>query len=643
MISDEYRKLGMDRSITRRDFMNGVAVGITGASAAFRSLSAFAADPEPQPQLGASLEGEDASDYPPLRHGLRGNFPAAVDIFDPIRDGKYVQFPVADADITEEYDLVIVGAGISGLSAAYFYRMGLAPKYKILILDNHDDFGGHAKRNEFHYQGKTYLGYGGTMSIATPFPYSHGAKAMVRELGIDVTRNSEFANRTIEQHYHLGSAMFFDKEHFGEDRLVPGNGRLPWPEFLAKAPISDAARTDLIRLHGKNPDYMAGMSIAEKEAKLAKMSYEDFLLKYAKMSPDALPFFLGEGGRNNKHVDVTPALEAAERGSIGMDGLGLKFARRFSEGSYSFHFPDGNSSIARLIVSRLIPAAAPGKPDMTTIVQTKTDFSKLDLPDSDIRIRLSSPVVRVLHDGHPETAETVRIAYVNGGKTHAVRARNCILACYNRMIPYLMPEIPKEQKEALESPVKVPMMYTNVLIRKWTAFQKLGISRISAPGMYYPSVGIDSGTTLGGYQGVGTPEEAVLLHLTRSPNKPGVGLNRKQQQAAGQQELLKMTFEEHEFKIRDELSRVLAGGDFSAADDIVAITVNRWPYGYAYTYDTLGDPDVPLEERPHVIGRKRYGLVSIANSDAGAAAFTNQAMDEANRAVEEVFVRQGLC
>ena len=373
----------------------------------------------------------------------------------------------------------------------------------------------------------------------------------------------------------------------------------PWPEFLAKAPISDAVRADLIRLHGKNPDYMAGMSIAEKEAKLAKTSYQDFLLKYAKMTPDALPFFLGEGGRNNKHVDVTPALEAAERGSIGMDGLGLKFDRRFSEGSYSFHFPDGNSSIARLIVSRLIPAAAPGKPDMTTIVQTKTDFSKLDMPDSDIRIRLSSPVVRVLHDGHPESAETVRIAYVNGGKTYAVRARNCILACYNRMIPYLMPEIPKEQKEALETPVKVPMMYTNVLIRKWTAFQKLGVSRISAPGMYYPSVGIDAGTTLGGYQGVGTPEEPVLLHLTRSPNKPGVGLNRKQQQAAGQQELLKMAFEEHEFKIRDELSRVLSGGGFGAGGRYRrhhCQSLALWLC--AYTYDTLGDPDVSAGAAP---------------------------------------------
>jgi spermidine dehydrogenase len=280
---------------------------------------------------------------------------------------------------------------------------------------------------------------------------------------------------------------------------------------------------------------------------------------------------------------------------------------------------------------------------MNSIITAKVDYSQLDVPGADTRIRLSSPVVRVLHDGHPETAQSVRIAYLNGDKAYAVRAKNCILACYNRIIPYLMPEIPKEQKMALEYPVKVPMMYTNVLIKNWTAFQKLGVSRISAPGMYYTSVGIDAGTTVGGYQGVGTPDEPVLLHLTRSPNKPGAGLNRKQQNAAGQQELLNMTFEEHEFKIRDELGRMLAPGGFNPADDIVAITVNRWPYGYAYTYDTLGDPDVPLEERPHVIGRKRFGLVSIANSDAGAAAFTNQAMDEANRAVEEVYVRQGLC
>jgi spermidine dehydrogenase len=640
-MSDEYRKLGMDRAITRRDFMNGVAVGITGASAAFDALPAFA---EQAPSSGAAGADPDAATYPPVRRGLRGNLPSAVDVFDPMRDGKYAQFPVADSDIKEEYDLVIVGGGISGLSAAHFYRMGLGPKYKILVLDNHDDFGGHAKRNEFHYEGKTFIGYGGTMGIATPFPYSHGAKALVKELGIDVSQNSKFFNRTIEQNYQLQGGMFFDKQHFGEDKVVVGNGRLPWPDFLAKAPLSDAARADLIRLHGKNPDYLAGMSMEEKEAKLAKMSYQDFLLKVAKVSPDCIPFFLGQGGRNNKRIDTMPALEAAEHNVIGFNGMGLKFEERFSEGSYTLHFPDGNAGVARLIVSRLNPAVVGGQvPDMNTIVQTKFDYSKLDLPESSIRIRLSSPVVRVMHDGNPETASTVRIAYLNGDKAYAVRARNCILACYNRIIPYLMPEIPKEQKQALEYPVKVPMMYTNVLIKKWTSFQKMGVGRINAPGMYYTSATLDPGTTFGGYSGVTTPEEPILVHLTRNPNKPGAGLNRKQQNAAGQQELLTMTFEDHEFKIRDQLGRMLGPGGFNPAEDIAAITVNRWPYGYAYTYDMLGDPDVPLEERPHVLGRKRFGLVSIANSDAGAAAFTNQAMDEANRAVEEVFVRQGLC
>jgi spermidine dehydrogenase len=639
-MSDEYRKLGMDRSITRRDFMNGVAIGITGASAAFHGMDSFAAQ---SPGQGSNVGADEAANYPPLRQGLRGNLPAAVDMFDAMRDGKYAKFPVADSEISEEYDLVIVGGGISGLSAAHFYRLGLGPKVRILILDNHDDFGGHAKRNEFHYNGKTFIGYGGTMGIATPFPYSHGAKALVKELGIDVPRNSEFFNRQVEQNYQLGAGMFFDKEHFGEDRLVTGNGRLPWPDFLAQAPLSDAVRKDLIRLYGKNPDYMAGMNQEEKKEKLAKISYQDYLLKIAKMTPDALPFFLGQGGRNNKRVDTTPALEAAEHGSIGFDGLGLKFEQRFSEGSYTFHFPDGNSSLARLLVNRLIPSAVPGKQDMSTIVQAKVDYSQLDLRDSNTRIRLSSPVVRVQHDGNPETARTVRIAYLNGEKVYAVRAQNCILACYNRLIPYLMPEISREQKTALEYPVKVPMMYTNVLIRKWTAFQKLGVTRISAPGMYYPSATLDPSTTIGGYQGVTKPDEPVLVHLTRNPNKPGAGLNRKQQNAAGQQELLKMTFEEHEFKIRDQFARMLGPGGFNPADDIVGITVNRWPYGYAYTYDTLNDPEMPIEERPHVIGRKRFGLVSIANSDAGAAAFTNQAMDEANRAVEELFVRQGLC
>jgi spermidine dehydrogenase len=257
-----------------------------------------------------------------------------------------------------------------------------------------------------------------------------------------------------------------------------------------------------------------------------------------------------------------------------------------------------------------------------------------------VRVRLGSSVIRVQHQGSPGNSRSVRVAYLQGGNARAVRARHCILACYNSLIPSLMPELPEHQREALAYPAKVPMMYTNVLLRRWTAFQKLGVSFIEAPGMYHTECTLDPGTTLGGYRGATTPEEPILLHMMRNPNKPG--LPRKEQNRAGQQELLTMAFGDFELQIRQQLDRMLNEAGFRVADDILAITVNRWPLGYAYTYDTLADPDVPPEHRPHVIGRQRFGQVTIANADAGAAAFTNQAIDEAHRAVQELLVHEGL-
>jgi spermidine dehydrogenase len=174
----------------------------------------------------------------------------------------------------------------------------------------------------------------------------------------------------------------------------------------------------------------------------------------------------------------------------------------------------------------------------------------------------SLPVLRVEHEGTPDSSVWVRIAYSNSGKMCGVRARYCILACYNALIPSLMPEIPTHQKEALAYPVKVPMLYSNVLLRKWTAFQKLGVSRISAPAMYHQNTFLDPGSTVGGYQGVTTPEDPIIFHLVANPNKPG--LPRKEQNRAGQQELLSMTFDQFELKIRQQLARMLGPGGFGS-------------------------------------------------------------------------------
>jgi spermidine dehydrogenase len=606
-----------------------MALGVVGTYAAVNHKGLLAQQPA----------DVSAGAYPPARLGLRGQHPGAVEALGRINQGAFQAFPAIDVDTRETYDLVIVGGGLSGLAAAYFWHKAL-PNQRVLVLDNHDDFGGHAKRNEFRYNGKTFLSYGGTMSVATPYPYSYMAKALLVDLGIDVSRNAEFLNRDLFQKYNLGPAMFFDKEHFGEDRLVPGNGRLPWDQFFKKAPLSEHARNDLTRLYGKNPDYMAGMTLEEKIAALARISYQDFLLRYAKMTPEALPFFLGQGGRNNKRVDTTPALESARRGSVGFDGLGLPDEESFRQGSFTFHFPDGNASIARLLVSRLTPRAIPGRHDMSSIVAAPVVYDKLDESGSATRLRLNSTVARVAVEGVPGKSTGAKVAYLQNGRMHIVRAESVVLACYNALIPKLVPELPESQKQALTYAVKVPMLYTNVLIRRWTPFQTLGVASVNAPGMYHPNTSLDSGSNIGGYRGVSTPDEPIVVHMVRNPNKPG--LPRKEQNRIGQRELLTMTFHDFELAVRRQLARMLAGTDFDPAADIVGLAINRWPDGYSYTYDTLADPDLPPEERPHVIGRQRFGPLTIANADAGAAAFTNQAFDEAHRAVQELLVSRGL-
>lgn len=634
MSTSEDRDLGMDRPIARRDFLQGVALTVAGSAGLPARTSA---SPESQ---AAAVPSPDA--YPPARTGLRGNHASAIQHFPDLVRGAHATTALPDVDTGEEYDLVIVGAGISGLAAAHFMRRTLGTTQKILLLDNHDDVGGHAKRNEFFHDGRMYVSFGGTMGIATPFPYSYAAKRLVEELGIEVERNTEFLVRELGEKYNLTRGFFFDKEHFREDRLVTGYGRLAWPEFFAKAPVGDEARKDLVRLYDKNPDYMAGLTPSQKAAALAKMSYKDFLLKHAKVAPDVIPYFMALGGRNNKRADTMPALEAAVKdGYPGFDGMNLEpEALPFKEASYTFHFPDGNASVARLLVKRLVPDAIPGKQGPETIVQAALDYTKLDRAGAPVRIRLASTVVRAMHEGDPASAEWVRVGYLREGKLRTVRARNCILACYNALVPALVPELPAVQKEALGYGVKVPMLYTSVFVRRWTAFQKLGISGVTAPGMYHTNTSLDAGTTIGGYKGYGTPEEPIIVHLVRNPNKPG--LPRRDQHRAGQQELLSMTFEQFELEIRRQFARMLGSGGFDPASDILGITVNRWPYGYSYTYDTLGDPDMPPEQRPHVVGRRRFGRIAIANSDAGAAAFTNQAIDEAHRAVQELFVLNGL-
>ncbi len=398
-----------------------------------------------EPALAPELA---TGDYPPALTGLRGQYPGSFEFAHLARDGAYLACPEAK-DTEETYDLVVVGGGISGLSAAYLFRQALGGDKRVLILDNHDDFGGHAKRNEFRHQGRLFIGYGGTQSIETPFPYSFVAKALLRELGIEVSRYPEFLDRDLYTRLGLTRGVFFDRETWGADRLVAGYRERPWDEFFAEAPAPEDVRRELARIHATQEDFLPGLTAGEKARQLASISYQDYLLRIARLTPAALPFFAGMGFRNNMRMDTSPAWKAAQYHAPGFAGLALEEELAFDEAGYTFHFPDGGATIARLLVNRLAPHAIPGRHDMETVALAPVSYASLDAANSPVRIRLKSTVVRVQHDGPPEQAARVRLAYVRGGRLHMVNARNVILACFNSSVRFLMPELPDAQKQAL--------------------------------------------------------------------------------------------------------------------------------------------------------------------------------------------------
>ena len=639
------RDLGMAAPITRRDFLNGVAVTV-GASLL-------------PPGLLALGKSDERAYYPPALTGLRGSHVGSFEIAHEVRDGTFWKSAAKPQHLREHYDLIVVGAGISGLSAAHFYRKLAGDKARILLLDNHDDFGGHAKRNEFHIGNRSLLGYGGTYSIESPAPYSNVAKSLISELGIDVPSYPKYVDKNLYRSQGLAPHIFFDKETFGVDKLVVnpnplaggetesfsevGKGR--WKTFLRDAPLSERAKTDYQRLVSDKINYLPGLTSAEKKARLARMSYASYLTDVAKVDDEVVkvlqtaphPLF-GLG------IDAVAAQDAWGLGFPGFEGLNLdptpgrgmnRDAIPNDEAEkYFFHFPDGNATIARLLVRSLIPDAIPGH-NATDVVTSRADYTQLDRTASPVRIRLNSTAVRVAHVGKPEIAAEVEVTYSTAGKTFSVRAAHCVLACWHVVIPYICTELPTPQRTALEAAAKVPLLYTNVAIKNWTSFHKVGAEYIYAPGSYHTSVALDIPVSIGGYECSKKPGDPIVVHMVRTPCSPGQPS--VVQHRMGRMELFTTPFEEIERKIRDQMARMLAAGGFDPSRDISAITVNRWPHGYAYEYNSLWDP-FWLEggETPCERARKPFGRIAIANADAAAYAYTDAAIDQAYRAIHEL-------
>lgn len=638
------------KGMSRRHFVGsmaaaGAAAGVAGSSAA------GARSPAILSRAAGDFGPQTAENYPPLRYGMRGDHPGSFPSAHSLRDGNDAPEGESTGEI---YDLVIVGAGISGISAAWYYRERAGNDARILILDNHDDFGGHAKRNEFVYGGMQFLYPGGSSYMVDTRTWPHEATRLIKHLGIEAGHPGDIHHEGLYESYGMKPAAYFREETFGKGELVHGGTiGAPTGDFLDRTPLPARVKADLDRLHNGTIDYMPGLSTEEKIAKLREISYGDYLRDYVKIDPETMPFVDGAWCLSK---DTTTAWFAHFRARPGFAGLGVERphgspeSAEYAKGDYGT--PGGNHSICRLIVRELIPDALPAG-DFVAVESERTDYSTLDRPGQPTRIRLNSTVVRAKHVGsaphqfEPDLRE-VDVTYVKDGRALKVRAKDVIMAGFNNMIPYICPEIPQFQKDALRKSVRSINLQTPVLLRNWEAFERMKVSYIDFPTNYMRALALAKPRSFGKMKASMRPDQPILVMAWFSHGianetfakevfggeMPEPGTPVRDQERMARMGLFNTPLERFTEEIGNCMNAALSPGGFDAERDIIAVAHNRWGHGYALGENALFDD---LAQTPaYVVGRKQFGHIAIANSDASGIDNAQTAMEEAARAVREL-------
>ncbi len=626
------KELGMGMPISRRDFINGVGATMAGGLLPGTVLANGDATGAAQDKRGY---------YPPTLTGMRGNHEGSFEVAH-ARARNHLSWP-SPSVLDEYYDLVVVGAGISGLSAAYRYAELAGTDARILVLDNHDDFGCHAKRNEFHYQGQTRLAWGGAINLEYPH-YSKQVSKFLAGLGLDIPRLSEsFDFRFSAPGKTLDSMLYLDKATFGEEARIrgftmwTGDPRKSWLGVTDKLPMPAADRDSLQRFLTREEDLLAGMDETRRLHYLRKTSYLDFITSRGGVTQSAarvlqqVPHGLWGVG-----IDALDVANSLETGLPGYHAIGALPAELSGESDERFAmFPDGNASVARMLVRSMVPAAAQGN-SMDDIVCADFDYARLDQAGQSVRIRLNATAVQTRNVRLAGNRPGVAVDYVRDGKACRINAGQCILACNNNLVPHLVPDLPEEQTLALQYAQKVPIMVSNVLLADGKAVEQARFGSAHSPGRLHAETWNVSGFGMAPGSRDFDPAEPAVIQFYGGIGAPEAGTVARDQYKAARRKLLSMSFEDLEREVRDHLAGLLADSDFDPARDIKAVTVNRWPHGYAYEYISLHDPDWPAGQAPHEIGRRTHGRIAIANSDAGAYAYLDCAVEQGLRAVDEL-------
>ena len=638
---------GPTMGINRRDFINGMAISLASTTLltsktamAMATEAASVGDLAVAADLGTMI-GENY--YPPTLTGMRGSHKGSFEVAHAL--AWHGEQPTQVTELGEDYDLVVVGGGISGLTSAYLYQQQAGNDKKILILDNHDDFGGHAKRNEFHGDGRSLLGFGGSINLEQDY-FSDNVQKLLKDLGVNL---AELEN-AVEDDFVLTNSSgqlsyFLHADRYGSNRILNDNWRQVWlaegdyQQAIQKLGLSASQQHKLLALISGEHDLLDDLSLSEKRKYVFTTDYASFLTARAGLEASTIalfePIMRAIYGCGAECLSVAEALLLGSPGLKSLGWIGRLTNSLFSSAAKDIRtpmFPDGNASVARLLVRKLIPGVASGN-SMQDIVTAQFDYTRLDQPTNKTRLRLNSTVVNCAHNAD---GGQVNVTYVTMDKAYRVKAKHCILACYNALIPHLCPELPETQKTHLRYGSKTPLVYCNVLVRNGASLDRAPSTQCACPGSFFALVSKAPPVTLGSYDGQNINGDKRLLFMNHVPTpraESGQSLRDIYRQA--RHTLYATPFATFEDEIKQQLNAMFGAYGFNAERDIEAITVNRWAHGYAYEYMDLYDPKWPKGEAPHELGRKPMGRISIANSDSEAHAYVHAAIDAAWRAVAE--------
>lgn len=610
------------KKITRRDFINGTLMAAGASTLPFGCTSETV------------LATLDPLYYPPALTGLRGSHLGSNTHAHSKAWTKKLDWGLT-TDTKEIYDLIVVGGGISGLSAAFFYQQEHGRDKKVLILDNHDDFGGHAKRNEHTVNGNTLLTYGGSQTLVEPL---HGGEVVLNlfnDIGIDLERFKTAYDVDFFKRNNLGAVTYFNKETFGEDKVVkypycnyPNyvegllGGKLSNEEAAQQAPLSKKGKEQLLRVLNGG---LHAIKVPKEELKkyIKSHSYYDYLKNTLAVDDSGVM-------RMARHSALDWGDTGTDLMSIGAakscGALGFAPVAVYDENNpYIHHFPDGNASVARALVKKMIPNIGEGN-NAEELVLSKFNYSNLDKSSNTVRIRLNSTAVNVEHGGDPKNSSEVFVNYINDNKSYQVKGKNVVMACYNMMIPHIVSGLPQKQEAALRLQAKSPLQYTTVGLKNWKAMKEMEIGLAMSPGNMHQAVLMDFPVSMGGYKFTNSPDEPCVIQMISCPYGETVGAPKLEQFREARFKMLSLQFKDYEEEIRNHLSGMLSKELFDFDRDVESISVNRWAHGYAN-----GGPGDSTK-----IGRQPFGRITIANSDSAASADAQVAIKMAWRAVKEL-------